>query len=192
MKNRLAGGLTAILLLAGCAQLPAPPPTTARDAIGDFTVDGRFALKITAIDGRAENSGGRLSWTHANGGDRVLLANPLGIGIAEIDAGPGRASLRTSDGKTWVGDDADRLLAEVTGQLLPVSRLPAWLLGRASPAGTLERDARTRPLRLQEDGWLIEYRYDDAMPDALPTLLTIVRDGSIELKLRIENWQDQQ
>lgn len=188
MKKRLAGGLTAILLLAGCAQLPAPPPTTARDAIGDFTVDGRFALKITAIDGRAENSGGRLSWTHANGGDRVLLANPLGIGIAEIDAGPGRASLRTSDGKTWVGDDADRLLAEATGQPLPVSRLPAWLLGRPTAGGQLGRDAQGRPARLSEAGWQIDYAYADDNPDALPTRLT-AQGERIELRLRLETWK---
>lgn len=185
--KRLFASLLGLALLAGCA--PAPTlPLPARDALRDFSIEARFALKLIQPDGRQESAGGRLSWTHENGMDRVLLANPLGIGLAEIDAAPGHAVLRTSDGKIYQADEPDQLLAEATGQPLPLSRLPAWLLGRASPAGTLERDTHTRPLRLLEDGWLIEYRYGDDDPDALPQQLQ-VSGNNIELRLRIETWK---
>ena len=185
--KRLFAGLLGLALLAGCA--PAPiQQLPARDALQDFVIEARFALKLTQPDGSQESAGGRLSWTHENGMDRVLLANPLGIGLAEIDAAPGRAVLRTGDGKVYQAEEPDQLLAEATGQPLPLSRLPAWLLGRAATAGTLERDAHTRPLRLQEDGWLIEYRYGDDNPDALPQQLQ-ASGHNIELRLRIETWK---
>lgn len=185
--KRLAAWLLGIALLSGCAQtpdLPLPP----RDSLQDFALEARFALKITHPDGRPESAGGRLSWTHQNAIDRVLLANPLGIGLAEIDSAPGRATLRTGDGRTYVADEPDQLLAEVTGQPLPISRLPGWLLGRAQADGTLERDALARPLRLLEDGWRIEYGYGNDDPEALPQQLQ-VSGNNIELRLRIETWK---
>ena len=185
--KRLFASLLGLALLAGCAPVPTLP-LPARDALRDFSIEARFALKLMLPDGRQESAGGRLSWTHENGMDRVLLANPLGIGLAEIDAAPGHAVLRTGDGKIYQADEPDRLLAEATGQPLPLSRLPAWLLGRASPLGTLERDSHTRPLRLQEDGWLIEYRYGDDNPDALPQQL-LASGHNIDLRLRIETWK---
>jgi outer membrane lipoprotein LolB len=186
LKKLLTGLLTASFL-GGCALAPTLPPTP-RDEIRNFTVDGRFALKITRADGQNENSGGRLSWTHENRTDRILLANPLGIGLAEIDSTPGKTRLRTGDGKTFEADDPDQLIAEVTGQPLPISHLPTWLVGRPNGDGQIERDPQGRPLSLLEAGWRIEYFYEDDNPDTPPTRLTAFGEG-MELRLRIETWK---
>lgn len=179
--------LFASLALAACASLP-PPPTTARDAIREFALEARFALR-TEVPGQSPHSaGGRLSWSHDGRGDRILLANPLGIGIAEIDMTPARSTLRTADGRNQQSDDPDALIEDVTGQRLPVARLPGWLLGRGGDA-RIERDPAGRPLRLREAGWNIEYAYEDADADALPRQLTLSGDGGIELRLRIEEWR---
>lgn len=186
MKILLIGLLTASLL-GGCAQNPAQP-STPRDAIGNFAVDGRFALKIIRADGQNESSGGRLSWTHEKLTDRILLANPLGIGLAEIDSTPGKSRLRTGDGKTYEAENPDQLIAEVTGQPLPINRLPAWLLGRPNGEGHIEYDEQGRPLKLQEAGWRIEYAYEDEHPDTPPSRLNAFGEG-MELRLRIETWK---
>lgn len=188
MKRLLVLLLTASLL-TGCASLPQNRPGK-RDEIRDFVIEGRFALRTSLPEQAARSSGGRLTWEHKNRNDRILLANPLGIGAAEIEITPGLARLRTPDGKLSESEDAEALIEGATGEVLPVSRLPGWLLGRPASDGQLEVDQQGRPLRLHEAGWQIEYRYGDDAPDALPTLLTIVRDGNIELKLRIETWQD--
>lgn len=186
MKNLFAGLLTASLLTA-CALGPTVPLPD-RDSIDTFAVDGRFALKITHADGRIENSGGRLSWQHDRQLDRVLLSNPLGIGLAELESRPGHARLRTGDGQAFEADSPDRLLAEVTGQPLPVSHLTAWLLGRPNAAGEIERDPQGRPSILRETGWRIEYTYPDNASDALPQRLNAFGDN-MELRLRIETWK---
>lgn len=186
MSLRLALPL-ALALLAGCAGLPAPPPP-ARDDMGDFSLEARFALRALQAGRSPQTSSGRLSWTHRGASDRVLLANPLGYSIAEIEMMPGLARLRSSDGLQRESTDADALIEEITGQRLPVSRLSAWLLGRAGSGARIEADPQGRPLRLNEAGWQVEYSYPDDRANALPSLLNVSRPGDIELKLRIEEW----
>ncbi len=176
------------LLLAGCATTPRAP-LPARQVLQDFALEARFALRVTLPGQPVQSSGGRLSWEHKNAGDRILLANPLGIGLAEIELTPTQASLRTADGRTRQSSDADALLEEVSGQRLPVRRLPGWLLGKAV-TGVPQLDAFGRPIRLLEAGWLVEYGYDDELAASLPSRLSLSRDGEIELRLRIEEWKE--
>lgn len=189
MSRRAFILLAGSLLLAGCATTP-PAALPTREKIRDFALEARFALRVTRTDQAAQNSGGRLSWEHQNGADRLLIANPLGIGLAEIEITPIQARLRTADGKQYQSDNADALIEEVTGQTLPVTRLPAWLLGQASRETRVENDAAGRPGRFVEAGWQIEYAYDDESRDALPTRLTLNRGSEIELRLRIEQWKE--
>ncbi len=176
-------------LLAGCATIP-PAPLPSRQSVRDFALDGRFALRATQPDQPAQSASGRLAWTHKNQIDRILLANPLGYGVAEIESGPDISRLRLADGKISESTDPDSLIEEVTGQRLPVARLPAWLLGRSGGRAQIEHDPLGRPLRLLEDGWQIDYIYDNDAPDALPGRLTLSNGNGLELRLRIEEWKD--
>lgn len=178
------------LLLAGCAATPRLP-LPARQALQDFALEARFALRVSRPGQAVQSSGGRLSWAHKNAGDRILLANPLGIGLAEIEVTPALASLRTADGRRLESADADALMEEISGQRLPVRRLPAWLLGKADGLGEAPQlDAFGRPARLREAGWQIEYAYDDEQAGALPSRLTLIGEGGVELRLRIEEWKE--
>jgi outer membrane lipoprotein LolB len=181
--------LLAAGLLTGCASTP-PAELSPRDKVRDFMLEGRFALRVTMPGQATQNAGGRLTWTHQNRSDRILLSSPLGYGLAEIDTTPEISRLRTADGKTRESTDPDALMEDVTGQRLPVSRLPAWLLGRAGGNAHLETDASGRPTRLFEDGWQIDYSFDDENPTSLPARLTLTRNGEIELRLRIEEWKE--
>lgn len=180
--------LLACALLAACATT-SPEPLPARDAVRDFALEGRFALRVTLPERAPESSGGRLAWQHKNGDNRILISSPLGIGMAEIDTGPNLSRLRSADGQTRESPDPDALMEEVSGQRLPIRQLPDWLLGRPVDANHLQKDNIGRPARLIEAGWQIEYTYADETPDALPELVTLRRNGEIELRLRIEEWR---
>ncbi|UCV28057.1 lipoprotein insertase outer membrane protein LolB [Ferribacterium limneticum] len=181
--------LLAASLLAGCASRP-PALLLHRDKIRDFSLEGRFALRVTMPGQAPQNSGGRLTWTHQNRSDRVLLSSPLGYGLAEIETTPELSQLRTAEGKQRESTDPDALIEEVTGQRLPVTRMPAWLLGRSGGTAQISPDPAGRPGRLIEDGWQVDYAYDDEASSALPSRLNISRNGEIELKLRIEEWKE--
>ena len=176
-------------LLAGCASVP-PAALPGRDAVRDFALEARFALRITVPGEAAQSSGGRLSWEHRLSGDRILISSPLGYGLAEIDITPTLSRLQTADGNSRESADPDALMQDVTGQRLPVRQLPAWLLGRSGGNALITRDDQRRPSKLREAGWHIDYAYDEAGPDALPSRLTLSRDNEIELRLRIEEWKE--
>jgi outer membrane lipoprotein LolB len=176
-------------LLAGCSSLP-PAALPGREQIRDFAMEARFALRVTMPDQAPQTSGGRLSWVQKAGESRVLVSSPLGYGLAEIETTPTLSRLKTADGKTRESADPDVLMEDVTGQRLPVTRLPAWLLGRASDSAQIDRDSQQRPSRLREAGWQIDYAYDDETATALPTRVTLSREREIELRLRIEEWKE--
>jgi outer membrane lipoprotein LolB len=177
--------------LAACASAPKLSGALAeREALHDFAIEARFALKIERFGEAVQNGSGRLSWAHQNGEDRVFLANPLGSGLAEIEIGQTISRLRSANGVLHENADADLLMQQVTGYPLPVSRLAGWLLGRPGAAGELTRDAFGRPLRLREAGWQIDYLYADETPAALPFRLNINRADEVSLNLRIEEWRD--
>lgn len=189
MISRFVAALTAGLLLAGCTTT-STAPLLDREQVDNFTLEARFALRVMLPDQAAQSSGGRLTWEHRRDGERILIANPIGVGIAEISSMPGYARLQTGDGRIRESDDADALMEEVTGQRLPVSRLPAWLLGRPGHDAVLSRDEQGRPSRLNEAGWRIDYNYEAGQANALPSRLTLNRANEIELRLRIEEWKE--
>lgn len=176
-----------VLLLAGCAAMRTPD-NVARSGLGDFAIEARFVLRLEAQPGEARNSSGRLTWKHTAQTDQLLLATPLGQGMAELTSDANGARLRLASGEARSAANAEQLLEELLGYSLPLRQLPAWLLGR-SASGTLSVDRFGRPLQLQEDAWRIDYAYDDERPEALPARLILIRDHAIELRLRIEEWQ---
>jgi len=189
LRARCLALLTGCAVLAGCASLP-PGALPGRDQVGDFALEARFALRVTLPDSAPQSAGGRLSWEHKNDANRILIANPLGIALAEIETTPALSRLHTADGKRLESPDADALMEEVTGQRLPVTRLPAWLLGRPGPNAAVSIDPLGRPSQLQEGEWRIDYDYADFDAGALPSRLTLNRNQEIELRLRIEEWKE--
>jgi outer membrane lipoprotein LolB len=167
-------------LLAGCVTAP---PGPARSALEDFRLEGRFSLRQGE-----QNHSGRLSWRHTARDDELLLASPFGQGLAEIVATPGQARLVLSDGQSFTASDAPSLTESVLGYRLPLTLLTGWIRGRVAGAGTVERDALGRPLRLRCADWNVEYAYDGDDPEALPASLFAERIGAFELRLRVDEW----
>lgn len=184
-------GLAACALaLAACAAVPpVVSGLPARTEIREFALEARFALRIERPDEPPQSASGRLSWQHGRNADHILVSNPLGQGVAEIEQNAASARLRTSDGKVHEAPDAAALLFATTGYALPLGELPAWLLGRPTAAGRLQTDDRGRPRQLADAGWQIDYDYDSEAAGALPSRLTLKRDGDLEVRLRVEEWR---
>jgi outer membrane lipoprotein LolB len=177
-------------LLGGCSVLPpVAVDVPGRDVLRDFALEARFALRMDVPDKAPQQASGRLSWTHREGADNVLIANPLGYAVAEIDIGPQLSRLRTARGEVFEHADADVLIENVTGYALPVAHLAGWLLGRIGPAGSLQHDGLGRPLLLREGDWQVDYDYAEDVPAALPFRLKISRGSAVVVNLRIETWR---
>ena len=182
--------LSILLGLNACAGL-APSPevkrTPQRDTLSDFTLEARFALHHAD-----KPYFGRLSWHHSDDGEQVLLASPLGQGMAEMVSNARGARLTASDGQSYSAENIEILTQQVLGYPLPINKLADWVRGR-SAGGTLEKtDAYSRPLHLREEVWRIDYEYDSNAIQALPSRLFIAREGAegFDLRLRIEEWSE--
>ena len=178
----ISAGIVA-LLLSGCASTPphtGPVPT--RETLENFALEGRFSLRQ-----EAQNHAGRLNWRHVGQHDEVLLSSPLGQGMAEISSTPRGARLTLSDGKIHEAPDVETLTREVLAYPLPLGRLADWVRARAG-SGESERDNQGRLSHLHHEGWHIDYAYDNEDPQALPMRIIAVRDGELELRLRIDSW----
>jgi len=194
MKSRLHRWLLVpfALLLAACTTPMLVPEQSNRLAVKDFAIDARFALRVestAATGGSGQNVSGRLLWRHSANSDYWLFSTPLGQAVAELESGAGGARLKQAGGEERRAADAGTLLRDLFGYELPVSRLPFWLLARPQSVSSLDLDGQGRPRQLTENGWQVAYAYDDENPNALPARLTVRREGEIELRLRIEEWQ---
>lgn len=184
MSRLLLPLLTALLLAACATPMPTGGVLPARGDLREFAVSARFSLTHAS-----ERHAGRLLWEHRAGADELRLQSPFGQTVAEIRFDAAVARLRTADGEIHEAATPEGLLAGVLGYPLPVDDLAGWLLARPRGAAEVEYDVVGRPRHLAEAGWRISYDYDDEAADALPSRLTVTRDGGPELRLRIEEWR---
>ena len=191
--RRVTGGCTA-LLLSGCATLPPQSHTiepwaqrqVALQAIDRFEADGRVA----ASDGNAGFSAG-LRWRQQAGTASVDLTAPLGVGAAHIEQTGSSLQLRTSQGDTYDGEEANGQLADTLGFVPPIHSLSYWLRGASDPRlpASESLDAQQRLAHLEQDGWHVDF------PDYLrigqiwlPQHLTVTR-GALRLRVVINAWR---
>ena len=165
-------------LVAACATAPRE---MARE--GEFSLVGRVAVRYGA-----EAASGRFTWRHTDAEDDLLIASPLGQGIAEITRRDGTYTLVTSDARRFTAADPERLTEEALGWSLPLGGLSDWLQGRAQSGVAAEaRYNGSRLAELRQQGWIIEYLdYDD--PGGLPRRLRLTR-GDLDIRLVIEERQ---
>ena len=183
--------LVAGFLTTACVLNPAAPPPdpVARQMFDVFTLSGR----LSASDGN-QSATGRLDWERHIGTDRWTIFSPLGQIVAQVDSWPDGAEVLLSNGERryapQVADLIPLLLPGAVEAGLPPERLAAWV--QAAPPGDAEvrtLDARGRPARLIDRGWIIDYLgYRDESPGSLPRLVDISR-GEFRLRLVIDRWE---
>lgn len=179
------------LLIAACAGNMRGPSRIEGQEIRSFQIEARFSLKVPASLPHSEalqGGSGRLLWRHEQTSDHMVFYSPLGHGLAELNSNASGASLKLASGEERQATDPVKLLQGILAYPLPLAELPGWLLGRPRHPAELQRDAYGRPQQLNENGWVIEYAYED-VTSTLPSRLNIRREGEIELRLRIEEWQ---
>jgi outer membrane lipoprotein LolB len=174
---RVAAALAAALA-AGCAGLATP-----LGPAESFALAGRVAVRYGE-----EAASGRVTWRHGAATDELLIASPLGQGIAEITRRDGVYTLVTAKDERFTAADPERLTEQVLGWALPLGGLPDWVQGQPQPGAPAEpRYEDGRLAELRQHGWTIEYSgYDEH--GRLPTRLRL-RRGDLDIRLAIDEWQ---
>ena len=178
-RDALRFPLAFLLVVLACACATVPPPAPRE---GEFSVVGRVAVRYGA-----ESATGRVTWRHSDLDDDLLIASPLGQGIAEITRRDGTYTLVTANGQRFDAADPERLTEQALGWALPLGGLPDWLQGRplAGVAADVRYDGK-QLAELRQQGWTIEYLgYEEA--GRLPRRLRLTR-GDLDIRLVIEEW----
>ena len=193
---RVRGTLLAFALLTGCAVSPTLSPEaakawTARQTVlrnlTQWNATGRIGV-INGVDGWHAG----FQWAQQDSGYRIDLIGPLGQGRIRVEGDERMVRIQTADGRTQTAPNPDALLEQAVGAQLPVNGLRYWIRGLPEPGATptLQTDTEGRLIRLEQNGWVIEYpAYAYAAPLSLELPERIVaRRQDLSVKLIIEDW----
>ncbi|MEY2853271.1 MAG: outer rane lipoprotein LolB [Pseudomonadota bacterium] len=188
--------LAGLLLVAGCitprhAQpvLERPDAEAALSKLDVFSFEGRAAIRQGEKGTQAT-----LNWSQHGADARLRLSGPFGAGAVSVMLEGAVLSIEDSQGSRLSGPDAEGVLADQLGFTPPIATLRWWLLGLPAPDSQAlqTRDEAGRLVRLQQDGWQVEYQEyrDESLPlglAAMPRRLRATRD-TLDLRLVIDNW----
>ncbi|MEW6118527.1 MAG: lipoprotein insertase outer membrane protein LolB [Pseudomonadota bacterium] len=181
MRSLLAAWLPALLLVA-CTSVPVLPSLPSATPASRWTLAGRIG-----IQSEAQSLSGNLRWQHRPDFDELLLASPLGQGVARIERTYNGVMLDVPGEALRMAPDAEALTRDALGYALPLAGLVWWVQALPDPARPFEanRDASGRLERLKQDGWTIDYLQ---YVDTRPRKLTLNREG-LEIRLVADEWQ---
>ena len=183
MRRGIAAALLA-LILGGCAAIPPAPPEPPRHQ-DNWTLQGRIG-----VQSGEQSLSGQIHWRHRVESDEVLMASPLGQGVARIVRDAEGVALEVPNQPTRRASDAESLTREALGYPLPVAGLTWWVQGRPDPGSAFEstHDASGRIAQLRQNGWVIDYLQYAA--DARPRRMVVTREG-LQIRLVADSWQSE-
>ena len=162
--------LLALLVVAGCAQIPVESGPV------DFQVKG----KVGVVEGERSYAA-RFVWRQT--GDRydIVLWGPLGQGSTRLRGGPDRIEVTGGKDGPSLSGDPGQVMRQRLGWSLPLEVLPWWISGRPAPDGPVEssrRDGEGRLTAFRQLGWQVNYdRFDAGEDPAGPGRITAERPG---------------
>lgn len=185
--------LLPVLLLAGCATTPVPVKVTSIQGfppVTELPAHWQLSGRLSLTQGETGWHGG-MDWTQEAETFRLRVSGPLGQGGFLLSGNEGGVLLLDAAQQTYVAPDADTLLTEVTGWILPVTGMRYWVRGIPDPAMQFEAevDAEGRLQQLLQAGWTIRYtRYHTTGNGRWPARLALVRDD-VSVRMVIDQWQ---
>ena len=183
-----------VLLLSACAPMPPVEPL----AEGPWAARQRAlqGLQYWSLSGRIGVTDGKdawhasLYWTQRGQDYTINLIGPLGQGRIHIQGDEQGVRVRTADGRVLSAAAPEQLLEQAIGMRIPVEGLRHWVRGLPDPSGPsqLAGDEEGRLVRLEQDGWIIDYaRYTQAQALDLPERIR-ARQGELQVRLVITQW----
>ena len=198
--------LLPVLLLTGCAALPARAPDEVARAwaarqqalapITNWELRGRIALRS-----QDEGAQASLHWIREHGRQRINLVGPLGSGQVRLTQDADGAELRDNKKNVRRAPTIRQLLIETTGWNVPFDDMEWWVRGLPAPGVKAEQelDDDGRLKTLAQLGWEVEFlEYDRYGAYELPSRLFARRrenvsgielnHATLEVRVVIERW----
>lgn len=187
MKNYLSLFVVLVTLLSACGVTP-------ERLSGDYQLASMQYLqgqKKWSFEGRLalvnenESISAAVVWSHDENIDDIELTGPLAQGRLKIHVGPEQVVVDDGENRSVFEGDAEAVLADQLGMVVPVSALRYWVLGVNDPQQALVEVAGG----FFQAGWLVRYREMQMVgADLLPKKVTAEKDKT-RIKLVVDQWQ---
>ncbi len=183
---------TASLTFAGCQQVTKPTQTTQvveapteattidsttqQKPSSQFNLEGKIGVKTPKQSGSAF-----YTWSQDQDDFNIQLNGILGIGKTIIEGKSGEVTLNSSKTGLITATNPEELLEKATGWIAPITHIVSWVQAvPATETAQIQRDSSQRISQLIEDGWTVNFTYNDNA--SLPNKLI--------LKQQLENNQE--
>ena len=186
----------AVLAITACAPVPVRrgpdaallQQQAAREAMLMATPAWSLSGRIAVSDGH-DGGSGRIEWNQRGSDFDIRLSAPITRRSWRLVRQGAQVRLEGLDGGTREGDDAQALLQQAVGWVVPVDALAAWARGaRAGVGATLEFGADGLPALLNEQGWAVEYRaWTPGTTPPLPKKV-FASQGQSRVRLQVDRW----
>lgn len=197
-SNRCAAMLllVALLLLGACARTPIRrnadtgmlAQQAARETLLLASPDWSLSGRIAVSDGH-DGGSGRIDWIQHGLDFDIRLSAPITRQSWRLSKQGSLVRLEGLDGGPREGTDAQTLLQQAVGWVVPVDALSSWVRGARGPSpAVLQFDAVGLPSLLDQGGWAVDYRAwtTDVQPP-LPKKI-FAAQGASHVRLQVDRW----
>lgn len=196
LKLSLAASIT--LSLTGCGLFIKDKPLVAENKVisqaarhqqvmnmGSWRVNG--SIGVTA---RGKSDSGTFTWTQNGQHYDFQTFGPLNMAGIRIQGQPGRVMLWKNANNRVFARTPEQLMAKELGWYLPLTNLQYWARGIAAPGekGNAQYDRFGHLTRLQQQGWLIEYRRFQGVNGMDLPQLVVLKQKSLRAKIAFKRW----
>lgn len=196
-KLRLVLVMLPLVLLLACVRAPVRLDADeallagqqAREAVLEQQDAWQLVGRIAVSDGR-DGGSGRIHWTQDGERFDIRLSAPVSRQSWRLSGQPGAARLEGLEGGPLEGHDAQALLYEATGWLIPLADMARWARGmRGDATARVSFDEQGLPSLIEQAGWAVEYRdWAQGGSPVLPRRVFAER-GEARVRLQVERWE---
>lgn len=166
----LSTAAVSTLLMTGCQQVVKPAQTTPTieaptqsnaetpsKPSNQFNLEGKIGVKTPKQSGSAF-----YTWSQNQDDFNIQLNGILGIGKTIIAGKSGEVTLNSAKTGLITAENPEELLEKATGWVAPITHIVEWV--QAFPAtenAQIQRDTTQRIAQIIEDGWTVDFSYND-------------------------------
>ena len=176
------------LVLTGCQHLSQPNKIIASPQVQDennFSLQGKIGVRTPQQSGSAF-----FTWVQQDDQFDIELTGILGVGKTQIEGKPGQVTLNSAKTGLITATTPEELLEKATGWQAPIMHLAYWVQAKpATQNAQASKDEQNRLKQLIEDGWTVDFSYNDKqiLPNKLFLKQALADDKENRITMVIQN-----
>ena len=177
-----------VLVLTGCQHLSQPNKIIASPQVQDennFSLQGKIGVRTPQQSGSAF-----FTWVQQQDQFDIELTGILGVGKTQIEGKPGQVTLNSAKTGLITAATPEELLEKATGWQAPIMHLAYWVQAKpATQNAQASKDEQNRLKQLIEDGWTVDFSYNDKqiLPNKLLLKQALADDKENRITMVIQN-----